>query len=103
MTLLMQEVLQRLRQRRMSRMSHSQHEIEGILHCSEPEDQLSDSADEVDDPAGHEPPAGPQTSAAAGPVDQPDMEDMGALAHDLQDAGFTEQQQQAAGDIPLTL
>lgn len=103
MALLVQEVLQRLRQRRMSRLSHSQHEIEGILHCSEPEEELSDSADELDDPAGREPPAGPQTSAAADPVDQPDMEDMGALAHDLQDAGLAEQQQQAAGETLLSL
>ena len=98
MCLLVQEVLQRLRQRRISRLSHSQHEIEGILQCSEPEGDVSDSADELDDPAGHQPAAGPAPDHAD-QADQADIEDMGALAHDLQDAGMEEQhhQQQAAG------
>lgn len=98
--LLVQEVLQRLRQRRMSRLSHSQHEIQGILQCSEPEEGgMSDSADELNDPAGQNPAAGPE-AAQAGQVDQPDMEDMGALAHELHDAGMEEQQrpQQPAGE-----
>ena len=86
----------------MSRLSHSQHEIEGILQCSEPEEALSDSADELVDPAGREPAAGPETNEA-GQRDQPDIEDMGALAHDLQDAGIEEQQhqQQLTGEAPL--
>lgn len=89
----------------MSRLSHSQREIEGILQCSEPEEGMSDSADELDDPAGREPAAGP-ASDAVGMTDQPDIEDMGALAHDLQDAGIEEQQhqqqqQQLAGEGPL--
>lgn len=97
--LLVQEVLQRLRQRRMSRLSHSQHEIEGILQCSEPEEGMSDSADELEDPAGHQPAAGPD-SHHADQTDQADIEDMGALAHGLQDDGMEEQQhqQQAAGE-----
>lgn len=88
----------------MSRLSHSQHEIEGILQCSEPEEGVSDSADELGDPAGHEPAAGP-ASGDAELMDQPDIEDMGALAHDLQDASMQEQhhqqQQQLAGKGPL--
>ena len=83
----------------MSRLSHSQHEIEGILQCSEPEEGMSDSADELDDPAGHQPAAAPDTDHAD-QIDQADIEDMAALAHDLQDAGMQEQQQQqqAAGE-----
>lgn len=104
-TCFVQEVLQRLRQRRMSRLSHSQHEIEGILQCSEPEDAgMSDSADELNDPAGQHPAAAPHTEQA-GQIDQPDMEDMGALAHELHDAGVEERQrpQQPAGEPPLRL
>jgi len=90
---LLQEVLQRLRQRRISRLSHSQHEIEGILHCSEPSGgDISDSADELEDPAGHHPAAGPQPEMRE-PADQADIEDMGALANDLQDADMEEHQQ----------
>ena len=98
--LLVQEVLQRLRQRRMSCLSHRQHEIEGILQCSEPEEGMSDSADELDNPAGHQPATGPETHHAD-QTEQADMEDMGALAHDLQDAATEEEQQhrqQAVGE-----
>ena len=88
---LLQEVLQRLRQRRMSRLSHSQHEIQGILQCSEPsEGDLSESAAELDDPG---PAAGPYPELRE-PADQADIEDMGALAHDIRDADMQEADQQ---------
>ena len=94
---LLQEVLQRLRQRRMSRLSHSQTEIEGILHCQEPsEEELSESADEMEEPAAQVPAAGPRPELRQ-PADQPDMEDMGALAHHLTEATAAEQQPQLAG------
>ncbi len=52
----------------MSRLSHSQHEIQGILQCSEPElRQLADQAD---------------------------IEDMGALAQDIRDADMQQEDQQ---------
>ncbi|DBA81937.1 hypothetical protein WJX77_000726 [Trebouxia sp. C0004] len=87
-----QEVLQRLRQRRMSRLSHSQHEIQGILQCSEPsEGNLSDSADELGDPVV--PPAGPEPELGQ-LADQADIEDMGALAQDIRDADMQEEEQQ---------
>ena len=64
---------------------------------------MNNSADELDDPAGDQPAAGPASDHA----DQADIEDVGALAHDLQDAGVEEQQhqQQAAGEghlLPVT-
>lgn len=75
----------------MSRLSHSQHEIQGILQCSEPsEGDLSESADELDDPG---PAAGPYPELRE-PADQADIEDMGALAHDIRDADMQEADQQ---------
>jgi hypothetical protein len=85
----------------MSRLSHSQHEIQGILQCSEPESEghLSDSADELGDPGDVAPPAGPEPELRQ-LADQADIEDMGALAQDIRDADMQEQdhqQQQPAG------
>ena len=81
----------------MSRLSHSQNEIEGILHCQQPsEDELSDSADELADPADQVPAAGPEPELRM-PADQPDMEDMGALAQDLREAASPDQSPQHAG------
>ncbi len=85
----------------MSRLSHSQHEIQGILKCSEPsEGNLSDSADDLGDPGGVAPPAGPEPELRQ-LADQADIEDMGALAQDIRDADMQEhdhqQQQQPAG------
>ena len=87
----------------MSRLSHSQHEIEGILQCSEPEEGMSGSADELDDPAADQPAAAGPASLQADRTDQADIEDMSALAHDLQDAGMEEQHQQQAGESLLCL
>lgn len=86
----MQEVLQRLRQQRQSRLSHSQHEIEGILECSADQGgELSESGAEDGEPAAAEPRAGPALPDQAGPadVDMPDLEDMGQLAQHLEEAG----------------
>jgi hypothetical protein len=81
----------------MSRLSHSQHEIQGILQCSEPsEGNLSDSADELGDSGDGAPPAGPKPELRQ-PADQADIEDMGALAQDIRDADMQEEDQQPAG------
>ena len=85
----MQEVLQRLRERRQSRLHTSQHEIAGIMECSEQQaENLSDSGAEDGEPADEEPGAGPQLPDQAGPSDSklPDMEDMGDLARELAEA-----------------
>lgn len=85
----MQEVLQRLRERRQSRLHTSQHEIAGIMECSEQQaENLSDSGAEDGEPAAEEPGAGPQLPDQAGPSDSklPDMEDMGDLARELAEA-----------------
>lgn len=79
----------------MSRLSHSQHEIQGILQCSEPESEghLSDTADELGDPGGVPPPAGPEPELHQ-LADQADIEDIGALAQDIRDADMQEEDQQ---------
>ena len=78
----------------MSRLSHSQHEIQGILQCSEPsEGNLSDSAEELGDPGDVAPPAGPEPELHQ-LADQADIEDMGALAQDIRDADMQEEDQQ---------
>lgn len=82
-----QEVLHRLRERRQSRLQHSQHEIAGILECSE-QQQQNDSGAEEGEPAAEEPRAGPplpdQTAVPHAML--PDLEDMGDLAQQLAEA-----------------
>ena len=68
------------------------------MHCSEPSHQDFDgSADDLEDPAGHVPAAGPHADMLE-PADQPDMEDVGALADDVQDADLEEEHHQQAGE-----
>lgn len=85
----MQEVLQQLHERRQTRLQTSQHEIAGILECSEnQEENLSDSGAEEGEPAAGEPRAGPpQPNQADAPnAILPDLEDMGDLAQQLAEA-----------------
>lgn len=83
-----QEVLQRLRERRQSRLHTSQQEIAGILECSEQQENMSDSGAEEGEPAAAEPRAGPPLpdQAEVSRVNMPDMEDIGDLAQQLAEA-----------------
>ena len=98
----MQEVLQRLRERRQSRLHTSQDEIAGIMECSEQQAE-SDSGAEDGEPAAGEPRAGPQMPEQAGPSDPklPDMEDMGDLAWELAAADSEAGQARHLACLPL--